>query len=70
MTNSQITTKFFAATDSKTKAEVLRNIATHYGISAQEAFEEVTDNEAEHLLDYVTGPTRTAVSLLMRRHSL
>jgi len=29
----------------------------------------VTDEEAEHLLDYVTGPERAATSLLMKRHS-
>ncbi len=70
MTNAQINQAFFAATDAKTKAEILANIAKHYGISQQEAFEEVTDAEAEHLLDYVTGPTRAATSILMQRHRL
>lgn len=68
MSNAQINQAFFAATDAKTKADVLANIANHYGITSAEAYEEVTAEEAEHLLDYVTGPTRAAVSVLMQRH--
>ena len=70
MSNSTITTHFLAATDSKTKAEILSNIAGHYGISNSEAYDEVTHEEAEHLLDYVTGSVRTATSVLMQRHSV
>lgn len=72
MTNSNhiITTAFFAATDAKTKTAILAAIAKHYGISESEALEEVTDEEAEHLLDYLTGSIRTATSLLMKRHNL
>jgi len=70
MTNAQTTARFFAATDAATRAAVLGNIANHYGITQAEALAEVTDDEAEHLLDYVTGPTRAAVSVLMQRHCL
>ena len=70
MTNAQINAKFLSATDSATKQAVLANIANHYGISVQEAFDEVTGAEAEYLLDYVTGPQRAAVSVLMKRHGL
>jgi hypothetical protein len=68
--HATITKKFFAATDAKTKAAVLENIASHYGITPAEAEEEVTDDEAESLLDYVTGPTRAATHVLMKRHGL
>lgn len=68
--NATITKKFFAATDAKTKAAVLDNIASHYGITPAEAEEEVTDDEAESLLDYVTGPVRAATHVLMKRHGL
>ena len=64
------TIAFFAATDSKTKNEILANIASHYSITTSQALDEVTDDEAEHLLDYLTGPVRTATSLLMKRHRL
>jgi uncharacterized phage-associated protein len=70
MTNAQKNAAFFAATDAQTKAAILANIANHYGISSAQAYEEVTDAEAEHLLDYVTGPQRAAASFLMQRHGL
>jgi hypothetical protein len=65
-----ITKSFLAATDAKTKTEILTAIAKHYGITQSEALEEVTDEDAEHLLDYLTGNIRTATSLLMKRHNL
>lgn len=68
--NAATTKTFLASTDAKTRNEILANIASHYGITSAEAFAEVTDEEAEHLLDYVTGPIRTATSLLMKRHGL
>lgn len=62
------TAAFLNAIDAKTKAAILENIAKHYGITSEEAYEEVTDAEAEHLLDYVTGPERAATSVLMQKH--
>ncbi len=70
MTNAEITKKFFAAVDTKTKTEILGNIAKHYGISQDAALAEVTDDEAEHLLDYVTGPMRGAARVIMQRRGL
>lgn len=70
MTNAQINQRFLSSTDAKTKNEVLSAIASHYGITPGEALLEVIDSEAEHLCDYLTGATRTAVSLLMKRHNL
>ena len=70
MTNAQINAKFLSVTDARTKQAVLANIAKHYGISQQEAFDEVTGEGAEHLLDYVTGTERAATHLLMKRHGL
>jgi hypothetical protein len=70
MNHAQITARFFAATGAKVKAEVLAAIAKHYGISPAQALAEVTNPEAESLLDYLTGSTRTAVSLLMKRNGL
>lgn len=69
MTNAQINAKFLASTDSATKSAILSNVAKQYGgICNKAAFEEVTDGDAEHLLDYMTGPERVATSLLMKRH--
>ena len=70
MTNSAQNPAFLAKLDSKTRAEILNAIATHYGITNEEAMEEVTHEEAESLLDYLTGSVRTATSLLMKRHGI
>lgn len=66
MTNAQTNKKFLSSIDTKTRSIILTNIAKHYGITQAEAYAEVTDNDAEHLVDYVTGPERSAVSLFMR----
>jgi hypothetical protein len=68
--NPERTIQFLTLIDAKTKARILENIANHYGISPEEALEEVTGDGAEHLLDYLTGPVRAAASALMFRHSL
>lgn len=70
MATTNNTAKFLAVIDAKTKAAILGNIANHYGITADEAYAEVTDPDAEHLLDYVTGPARQAASVLMQRHGM
>ena len=59
---------FLSQISDSAKNEILDNIAKHYKISRREAFEEVTDDAAEHLLDYVTGPARAATSVLMQKH--
>jgi len=68
--SQNIASKLFAVIDSKSRAAILANIASHYGISSEDAFAEVTDKDAEHLLDYVTGSTRAATSVLIQRHGL
>ena len=70
MSNAETTKTFFAKTDAATQADILKNIADHYGISSEEALAEVTDDEAESLLDYVTGPMRAATLALYYRHNL
>lgn len=62
------TAAFLAKIDSKSKAMILENIAKNYGISAQAALAEVTDSEAENLLDYMTEPARSAASVLMQKY--
>ena len=70
MTNAERNIAFLAATDAATEHEVLEAIAIHYGIDNDAARAEVTDADAEHLLDYLVGPIRSAVSVLMRRRGL
>lgn len=64
------TSNFLATNSSEARHLVLESIAKHYGISEQEVFEEVTSSEAEHLLDYLTEPARSATLALMQKHGL
>ena len=70
MTNATINSRFLAATDTKTRGQILGAIAKHYGITADQAFNEVIDEDAEHLLDYLTEPVRSAARVVMARHGL
>ena len=63
-------TAFLSAITTEARNSILAAIATNYGITLSEAFEEVTHNEAEHILDYLTGATRAAASALMQKHGM
>lgn len=62
--------RFLAAIEPQAKAEILGCIAGHYGISHEQAFEEVTGDHAEHLLDYMVEPQRSAASVLMQARGM
>jgi hypothetical protein len=56
MGNSAAQTKLFLdSVDPRIKSKILSNIADNYGITKEEAFEEITDEDAEDLLEYITG---------------
>lgn len=62
------TAQFLTAIAAESREAILSSIAAHYGISSKDAYDEVTDPEAEELLDYMVEPARGATSILMRRH--
>lgn len=72
MSNAQINATFLAAIDPRDKEYVLANISKHYGCTQEEALAEVTDEDAEHLLDYMSGPARwyaaDQMKLLQQNH--
>lgn len=45
----------------KQKATILYNVASNYLINTGMALEEITSDEAESLLDYLSGDLRTEV---------
>lgn len=61
--------QFLSVVDQATRDGILASIATHYGITPAEAFDEVADDKAENLLDYMVEPQRSATSVLMQRHA-
>ncbi len=68
-TNQEKNKKFLTLIDCETKEAILTNIANHYGILNEEAEAEVTDEEAEHILDYITGEDfRLKIYYLTKKH--
>ncbi|WP_219096260.1 hypothetical protein [Pseudomonas sp. UMAB-40] len=59
--------QFLSVIDSATKNAILESIAVHYGKTTQEIFAEVVGADAEHLLDYMVEPMRSATSVVMQR---
>lgn len=59
---------FLAAIGIEAKSQILATIAERYRVTSAEIFEEVTDDEAEHLLDYMGGSERAAASVLMQKY--
>jgi hypothetical protein len=66
-TQGKVNEAFVSTLDNRTFFKVISNIANHYGISQEEALEEVCDNEAENIMDYITGSIRQSVSLLFNK---
>ena len=62
--------KFLNSIDDRTELSILQNIATHYGITVNEAYDEVADSEAEDLAEYVTGKAKNGVYSMMRKAGL
>ena len=60
--------QFLSMIDDAARTRILANIACYYGITETAALAEVTSDDAEHLLDYVTGEVRWTTMALMQRH--
>ena len=60
--------EFLASITQQAKTAIIDSIACHYGITSDEAMDEVTDDEAENLLEYMVEPQRSAASVLMQKH--
>lgn len=65
MENSEQTKLLLNSIDSQIKSEILSNISDHYGITEDEAFEEITDEEAHNILEYITGGLRAKLKAIM-----
>ena len=69
LNNGQKNQIFLASVDSKIKHQILDSIAKHYGITRESALLEVTDEEAENILEYLTYEVRAATSLVLKFHN-
>ena len=58
MNKGEINKKFLASlgnTEWFTKEHILQNIADNYGISTKQAYDEITNEQAEYLFEYMQG---------------
>ena len=67
MTNADRTENFFNQVGKKVATEIVSNIAKHYGVSNSAIYDELYDEDAEALLDYVTI-NRPAVALMFKKY--
>ncbi len=65
MTNTKLNKKFLNEMSYKSFNIILKNIADHYGISPLKAYNEVTGEDAENLIDYMTGVDRDYYGRIM-----
>jgi len=49
------------------KSIILANIGNQYGASESEVLEDVTDEGAENIMDYVTGSERSAIWVVYQK---
>ena len=70
LTTTHRTKEFLSVIKPEVKAKILNSIAKHYATTPEAIFEEVTDDEAEHLLDYILEPLRSEISVLMIAHGM
>lgn len=68
MANSEINAQFLKAIGSIAASMVLNAIAEHYEVSADDIYKEVTGEGAEKILDYMTGPERSAAHVLYQKY--
>ena len=70
MQNHQITDKFFNLIGEAKKNFIVEFIAGHCQISNQHALEEILEEGALPLLDYLTGSFKKSTGVLMKLHGL
>lgn len=67
LTNAEINTQFLASISKSIKQIILKNIADHYGITPEQAYNEVIGEDAECFLEYMTEPERAGAAMFKRQ---
>ena len=67
LTNGDMNKSFLSVLPVAIRDHILTTISNHYGRSVSEIWSELISNHAEHLLEYMTEPTRTNCFDLMQR---
>jgi hypothetical protein len=70
LNNGKINEAFLWTLDGKTYGEIVGSVAKHYGITMEQATDELTDDEAENILEYLQGGVRNGCSALFQKWKL
>ena len=62
--------KYLDVLVSDAKEKILSGIASHYGISIEDAYDEVVDKDAEYLFEYMVSNDRMKVYKAMNEFGL
>ena len=68
--NGKINEAFLLSLDGKTYQEIVGSMAKHYGITIDQATDELIDEEAENILEYLQGGARSRCSVLLQKWQL
>jgi hypothetical protein len=68
--NGKINEAFLLTLDGKTYQEIVGSMAKHYGISIDQATDELIADEAENILEYLQGGVRKGCSALFQKWKL
>ena len=68
--NGKVNKLFLCCIDEESRIQILNAVANQYGITRREAMDEVCHEEAENILEYLTGGVRSAAYVLFQRHAL
>lgn len=60
-------TAFLISLDNKTANAIVEHIAQNYGITTEQALDEVLAEGAEDILEYLQGAVRAATSVLLQK---
>lgn len=67
MNNGKINEAFLLSLDGKTYQEIVGSMAKHYSITIDQATDELIDDEAENILEYLQGGVRKGASALFQK---
>ena len=70
LNNGKINKLFLLTLDQRLYNEIVGSMANHYGISINEAADELFDEEAENILEYLQGNIRSACNVLFQKWKL
>ena len=68
--NGKINELFLSTLDGKTYQEIVGSMANHYGITIDQATDELIDEDAENILEYLQGGVRRGCSALFQKFKL